>query len=228
MEVLGLLSAEGLIKLERVSQDGTKIRANASAKTFGREERIRRHLEEARKQVAAMGDPNQEPPRRDKEKARQRAAAQERTERLERALEEVQKLQSVKRRPSRKSVSKVSSTDPQARIMRHSAGGYLPSYNVQLSVDDQAGLIAAVSVTNEGNDREQLLPAMDRLEQIHGRKPKEVIADGSYTHYQSVEGMAERGINYYSCWMQKPQSSSSPYWRGISEQFFSLTFPLRC
>ena len=56
-EVLGLLSAEGLISLERVMHDGVKIKACASADTFRREERIRRHLEVAREQVEQMGDP---------------------------------------------------------------------------------------------------------------------------------------------------------------------------
>ena len=56
-EVLGLLSAEGLISLERVMHDGTKVKACASGDTFRREERIRAHLDKAREQVKQMGDP---------------------------------------------------------------------------------------------------------------------------------------------------------------------------
>jgi hypothetical protein len=89
-QTLGLLSAEGLITLERVMHDGTKIKACAGADSFRREERIRAHLEAARGQVAAMGDPRAEP------SARQRAARQraqrERTQRLEQALEELAKF----------------------------------------------------------------------------------------------------------------------------------------
>jgi transposase len=74
-QVLGLLSSEGLISLERVMHDGVKIKACASADTFRREERIRAHLELAREQVEQMGDPRtaeEVSPR--VAKARQRAA----------------------------------------------------------------------------------------------------------------------------------------------------------
>ena len=49
-QVLGMLSAEGLITLERVTLDGTKIKANASGNTFRGREKIAAHLEAAREQ----------------------------------------------------------------------------------------------------------------------------------------------------------------------------------
>jgi hypothetical protein len=58
-DVLGLLSAEGLISLERVMHDGVKIEACASADTFRREERIRAYLERAREQVKQIWDPRE-------------------------------------------------------------------------------------------------------------------------------------------------------------------------
>src|SRR5260370_277971 len=57
VQVLGLLRGEGLVTLERVMRDGTKIRACAGADSFRREERIAAHLETARQQVQAIGDP---------------------------------------------------------------------------------------------------------------------------------------------------------------------------
>ena len=84
MEVLGLLSAEGLVSLQRVMHDGTKVKACAGADTFRREEKIRAHLEIARQQVREMGDPQNEELSQRVAKARQRAA-RERQERLERA-----------------------------------------------------------------------------------------------------------------------------------------------
>ena len=73
-QVLGLLSAEGLITLERVMHDGTKVKACAGADTFRREEKIRAHLEMARQQVEEMGDPRSEELSRQVAKARERAA----------------------------------------------------------------------------------------------------------------------------------------------------------
>ena len=54
---LGVMSAEGLVSLERVMHDGTKVRACAGADSFRREKTLQEHLEAAREQVEAMGDP---------------------------------------------------------------------------------------------------------------------------------------------------------------------------
>src|SRR5689334_12230869 len=71
VQMLGVLSSEGLVSLERVMHDGTKIKACAGSDSFRREERLKEHLEVARKQVEAMGDPRQEEPNR-KRAARER------------------------------------------------------------------------------------------------------------------------------------------------------------
>jgi transposase len=54
VQVLGMLSAEGLSKLERVTLDGTKIKANAGGNTFRRKEKLQAHLELAREQVGIL------------------------------------------------------------------------------------------------------------------------------------------------------------------------------
>jgi transposase len=222
-QVLGLLSGVGLIKLERVTQDGTKIRANASPRSFRKKERIKKHLEAAREHVAAMGDPNQEPKASTKSKARKQAAARERAKRIERALKEAEKLQGTKGKPSKKSTAKVSTTDPDARMMKQPDGGVLPSYNVQLSVDGEAKFIADVDVTNEANDSQQLLPAMERIVHTFESRPSQVMADGDYTNHRSVEAMAELEIDYYSTWKQTPKEPSFQ-WRGLSEAFYPEQF----
>src|SRR5207245_113783 len=54
VQVLGMMSAEGLITLERVTLDGTKIKANAGGNTFRRKEKLAAHLELAREQVRIL------------------------------------------------------------------------------------------------------------------------------------------------------------------------------
>jgi transposase len=55
-QVLGVLSSDGLITLERVMHDGTKVKALASGKSFRREAWLREHLEQARQRaVGASG-----------------------------------------------------------------------------------------------------------------------------------------------------------------------------
>ena len=59
VEIPEILSAEGLTALERVTHDGTKIKAQCSEDTFRREGTLREHMELAKRhveKVAAAGD----------------------------------------------------------------------------------------------------------------------------------------------------------------------------
>jgi transposase len=122
-QVLAALSKEGLITLEQVMQDGTKIKALASTRSYQRKGTIQGHLERARQRVAEMGDPRNEESSPKVKQARE-PARREQQERLESALEELQKLQERKNAKKAKSEMRVSTSDPQARVMHHSDGDY--------------------------------------------------------------------------------------------------------
>jgi hypothetical protein len=176
-------------------QDGTKIKALASTRSYQREGTIREHLERARQCVAEMGDPRNEQAGR-KVKQAQARARREQHERLGSALAELKKLQEHKRGEKAKSGARVSTSDPQARVMHHSDGGLSLSYNAQISTDAAQGLIVGVATTQEANDSAQLLPAVDRIEQRLKKKPKQMVADGGYTTRDNIEKMAGRGIDF--------------------------------
>jgi len=194
-QVLGLLSAEGLITLERVMHDGTKVKASAGVDTFRREERIRAHLELARQQVEQMGDPHAEELSRRVAQARARAV-REKKERLELALGEMDKLRARKTDEEAKQKARVSETDPEARIMKQADGGFAPSYNVQISSDTTAGLVVGVDVTQAGSDYEQLVPAVAKVEENTGRLPEQVVADGGFTSRENILATAEKGVDF--------------------------------
>src|SRR2546430_16808238 len=72
VQILGLLSADGLITLERVMQDGTKIRAKAATDSFRRKERVEQALKQAQEQVSAVEAMSEEETARRAAKARER------------------------------------------------------------------------------------------------------------------------------------------------------------
>ena len=194
-QVLAALSQEGLITLEQVMQDGTKIKAQASSRSYCQEETIREHLERARRRVAEMGDPRNEESSPKAKQAQVRARRQQQ-ERLESALEELQKWQARKSGEKAKKQTRVSTSDPQARAMHQPDGGLALSYNAQISTDAAQGLIVGVAVTQEPNDSGQLLPAVDRLEQRLEKKPQQMVADSGYTTRENIEKMAGREIDF--------------------------------
>lgn len=194
-QVLGLLSAEGLITLERVMHDGTKVKAYASGDTFRREERIKTHLKNAREQVEQMGDP-----RRGDEvsprvaKARQRAA-REKQQRLEKALEELEKIQASKSRTEDKQKARVSMSDPEARIMKQSDGGYAPSYNVQITTDEKEKVIVGARVSQCASDYGELVAAMEIVEENMGRNADQTVVDGGFMSRENILAMEGKKID---------------------------------
>jgi transposase len=210
-QVLAALSQEGLITLEQVMQDGTKIKAQASTRSYLQGEAIREHLEKARQRVAEMGDPGND---ESSPKARQAQvrARRERQERLESALEELQKWQARKSGEKAKKETRVSTSDPQARAMHQSDGGLALSYNAQISTDAAHGLIVGVAVTQEANDMAQLLPAVDRVEERLEKKPQQMVADSGYTTRENIEKMAGREIDFLGTMRQEnmPRGANLP------------------
>jgi transposase len=219
-QVLGILSHEGLITLERVMQDGTKVRAQAQAKSFAKEERIRQHLDAALHHVREIGHSEQDSSADRCTQARVRAG-RERVEKLEWALKEIEKLRAAKMEDKKGYEPRASTTDPEARIMKTSDGGYAPSYNMQITTDTDSVLIANVGVTQDVNDRYQLLPAMEGIQARWRRKPKQVVADGDFTTNLSVIQMAEHEIDFFGSWNPGPAAKkrTTPDWRGIHPEF---------
>jgi transposase len=220
-QVLGLLSAEGLVELTQVTLDGTKVKANAGKDTFRREERVKLHLELARTQIEQMGDPRSEATSQRTAKAKERVL-KEKKQRLELALEELKRFQEAK--PDKeKAEARVSTTDPEARVMKTSDGGFQPSYNVQVTTDVAHGIVLDLQAVQGGSDRDQLMPAVDRLEEKLG-VPGQIIADAGYTSHNNIESTAKRNIDLIA---PVPEAAAKPQRyeeKGIGPAFHNEAF----
>lgn len=218
-QVLGVLSVEGLIEIKRITQDGTKIKAHAASKSFRRGQKIRDHLQMARKHVEAMSKPETADLTTRMIEARKRAS-QQKQQRLEDALRELEQLQQA--RPGEQ--VRVSETDPQARVMKQADGGFAPSYNVQISTDAAHGIIVGVDVTQAGNDCDQLVDAVQRVKHNTGQTPEQVLADGGYTMKNAnIEAMAEQGIDLNGPVVENNPEASLRQ-RGIQPAFYPDKF----
>jgi hypothetical protein len=220
-----MLSAEGLITMERVTLDGTKIKANAGGNTFRRKEKIEAHLALAREQVRLVdAQAAEEEKMAKRQAAARRRAARQRVSRLEAAHREVERLQREKKHDRKEFVARVSSTDPEAHVMRNGEGGTVPSYNLQLLTDTQHGLVVNVEATTDAIDYRQMQPAIERCQQTLGCKPQQLVADGDYTNHASVQAAAAHGVDFYGSWQDswKPGDRDA---QGRDRAFQASAFP---
>jgi transposase len=204
-QIVGVLLAADLVKMDRVAQDGMKVRADAGKSSFRRSGRLEEFLEEARQQVETLkqlAEEDGEELSRRQRAARQRAAT-ERQQRIEEAMRQREELQQQREASAKKSGRKVdearaSTTDPEARVMKFPDGGYRPGYNVQFSTDTESGVIVGVEVTNAGTDNEQLTPMLDQLDERYKRVPDEALVDGGFATVEAIEQATARSCTVYA------------------------------
>lgn len=219
-QVLGVLSAEGLMDLKRVTQDGTKIRAQASGKSFRREKTLREHLKLAEQQIEAMGNPDSEELAQRVSQAKQRAA-REKKQRLEEALKELKTLDEEREKSEK--APRVSESDPEARKMKQADGGFAPSYNVQICTEASNKIIVAVEATQAGTDHDELTKGIDAVEANTGQTPQQMIVDGGYIKNSNIEYTAQRGIDLIGPVIES-NSEALMKKRGVSPDFYPDKF----
>jgi transposase len=187
------LAAVGAIRLERVAQDGMRVRADAGAASFRRQASLDEHLSQARELVHTIktqvqADPGQA--KRQAQAARLRAA-QEREERIRAALEQLPEVAAAKKRNGGKAEdARASTTDPDARVMKMGDGGFRPAFNVQFATECEGQVIVGMDVVNAGSDMAQLEPMIQQVEQRVGQSPDQWLVDGGFPAHEQIDAVA--------------------------------------
>jgi transposase len=179
---------QGLATLEQVCQDGVRVRAAAGSSSFHRRPALEEALQQAEAQVAALKQEVDDDPgagRRRRQAARQQAA-DERAGRLRAALEQLPQLE-AKRPAAEQGKARVSSTDPEARVMKMGDGGFRPAYNVQFATTSAGGVVVGVDVNNLGTDQGNLRPMVEQLQERYGRSPTEMLVDADFITHADLD-----------------------------------------
>ena len=141
--------------------------------------------------VAAEDPPAGEPDLSPREAAAMRHA-EGRVERVEQALERMPEME-AKIKPGEKKEARVSTTDPQATVMKMADGGFRPAYNVEYATTCDGQVVVGVDVVTVGSDQGQMPPMLDQIEDRFERRPKEVLVDGGFANLEDIERVQSGG-----------------------------------
>ncbi len=197
---IAVLMERGLVTLNRVSQDGIRIRASAGAASFRREPSLQRCLQEAEEQVKRLRQELEEDPEatsRRQAAARQRAA-EDRQRRVQEALAQLPEVVAKKKTTDEQEKARVSTTDGEARVMKMGDGGFRPAYNGQFAVDTATQIVVGVAVSNSGSDQGQLVPMIEQLQERYGMVPSETLVDGGFAGLTDIERASALGTVIYA------------------------------
>jgi transposase len=212
-QVLAMALECGAIKLGRVSLDGTKLKANASkhkAMSYGRMKEKQQQLKEEVKQLLEQAEAA------DKEEDRQYGdrRGDELPEELQRRETRLAKIKEAKKVVEQRARDKAAEegksaeeaklakpddkdqynfTDPESRIMK-GGDGFVQGYNAQAAVEPRLLLIVGQTVTEAANDKKQLMPMVELIQQQSGQRPEAILADNGYCSEENLGHLPERKI----------------------------------
>ncbi len=127
VELLGSLLQAGVLGMKRVAQDGMKVRAGAGQASFRREAALKASLRKAQELVKETKKGLNDPKKNERKAAAKERAAREREARLEEALAMLPKVREANTKNKEPEEVRVSTTDPEARVMRMGDGLQRPT-----------------------------------------------------------------------------------------------------
>lgn len=196
-QVLAVMMQQGLVTLTRLAQDGTRVRASAGAASFRREPRLRDCLAAAQEQVEHVKHLSDDPTVPARETAARQRAAREREERITKALAEMPAARAAKKNDENDE-ARVSTTDPEARVMKMGDGGFRPAFNMQCATTTEEAVIVGVGVTNVGSDKSQMTPMLEQIEARTGRRPREYLVDSGSVNLAAIAEAEKHGTTVYA------------------------------
>jgi transposase len=208
-QVLKIALEAGAMKVGRVALDGTKVKANASKhkamshdRMLEKEKQLKAEVQQLLEQAEttdAEEDARHGKDRRGDELPAELARRETRLKKIReakralaaRAREKTEAEGSDPKQAKPKEKDQYNFTDPESRIMK-GADGFVQAYNAQAAVEADFQLIVAQSVTQATNDKEQLLPMVEKIEEQSGHRPEEILADSGYCSEKNLEGLESK------------------------------------
>jgi transposase len=231
-QMLRLTLETGTMKLGRVALDGSKVKGNASkhkAMSYGRtketEKRLREEVRKLLKQAEAADQEEDSRYGRDRrgdelpEELQRRETRITRIREAKRALEERAREQAKSEgkdpeeaRPTKK--SQYNFTDPESRMLK-GPDGFVQGYNTQIAVEPVFQLIVGQRVTQAANDKQQMVPLVEAIEEQSGQKPEGVLADNGYCSDENLKYLARKRMEgFVATGKQKHRQRREPCQRG--------------
>lgn len=190
--------------IEELVIDGTRLRADSDRHGARTAEALQKRLtgleERLCEQLAALDqiEGAQASGREELEVQLERLEA--RREKLERALEEANRRDALKRaKDGAKAVAvRVPVTDPDAHLMPNKEGGHAPNYTAVVAVESRGGLIVAAEVAEGGAEADSVDRLIEEASETLQGKPDRVLFDGGFASGRNLESLNDKGIEVYA------------------------------
>jgi len=211
----------GMIRLNQVALDGTRVKANSSRHGTASARTLEARLTELDEQIERIFAQAEQADERENDLfgnsvspnhlPRELADLRRRQDRLGKALasarlkEANRKDGAVKSRPV-----KVPVADPDSSIQPNKEGGYAPNYTPTATTDGHKGMIVDTDVLDDSDEGQVTVATVDRIEESFGEKPEQLLADSAHGSGANLTELAERQVEAYIPLEQREDSDENP------------------
>ena len=221
-ETINLASEHDLIDLKLICTDGSKVKANASKKTYLKEEQLnqldsiidkmikedieqdeidRESYDNKEENITGLEMKNLKEIAKNYRDVKNKEKLKEN---CKKAVEEFDKGPQIKR---------VSLSNPECRMMKNKKGFFELDYNVQFSVDSKNQIIVANDVCQDRDDSHQLEPQIKNVrENVKLIKDTKVAVDCNYNNGENLKFLEDINLDGYA-----PNISRTREWNDKKE-----------
>jgi transposase len=220
------LKDSGYIKGKSVSTDGSKIKAYASRATLSLK-LIDKKLAQAEKEIERYFSQLGENDAVENEQEEMLSASQALEDKIAYLEKQVEELQSQKELLQTLDKESLAPADPEAKVMK-TKDGFLPAYNVQITVDNDSHFITTCETTDYPNDFHSLEENTDTLKAQLNIVPETCLADCGYANEEQIQSLENHGIECIVPFQDEPESKKIQRDNGVTFTYCENSDSFKC
>jgi len=197
VQIVRLCKEIGMVSVGTIAIDGTKLKANASYRKTKKTASLYEEITIIDEQIELILKECDETDDREDEVMGKDKSIYEPPDELKDLQKLKEKLQRAKERVLKSKTKEINLTDEESMTMLHKGYRPEPSYNGQIAVEGDNGVIVATTLTNNPADYEALKELVEETETNTGERPGEVLADSGFSSYENLEYLEEKSIEGY-------------------------------
>jgi len=197
----------GLIRLNQVGLDGTRVRANSSRHATASAQTLEARIQALDAQIEAMFAAAEQTDCREQDLFGENVSAnalppeladlKRRQAALNQALAAAKAVDAKRqrRKDAPKKAAKVPVADVESAILPNKEGGFAPNHTPMAAVDGHRGFIVDCDVLGAGQtEADTVMPTVERIKENFEAVPQQLLADSAFATGQNLSDLEERGV----------------------------------
>ena len=196
VQIVQLCKTLGMMSVGTIAIDGTKIKANASGAHTKKKETIEQEVEIIDKEIGRILDECEDIDELEDSEQGDESIYEipKHLQNLEKRKEKLKRAHELLKKNNRKDINL---TDGECCTMLHRHFVPEPSYNGQIAVEAESGLIVAADLGNNPSDYWGLKELIGQINKNINEIPKQILADSGYASYENLKYLKDKNIEGY-------------------------------